>query len=45
MNSVAIGLLFVVALVNINPNNTILMSSMVLLYLQGLSYVMGKASE
>lgn len=42
-NSVAIGLLFVAALVNINPNNTILLSGMVLLYLQCLSYILGMA--
>lgn len=42
-NSVAIGLLFLVALVNVNQSNTILLSGTVLFYIEGLNYVLGVA--
>ena len=42
-NSVAIGVLFIAALVNINPNNTILLSGLALLYIQCISYILGMA--
>lgn len=39
LNSCAIGIGFLIALVNINPMNTILMSGFCQLYMQGLSFI------